>query len=120
MIEKNLTFIELAEKNRKRSDTHYYNNILNVPVTKFGCFIAGETGELCNILKKLERIEDGIAKFNKPGESEEQLIKAAADEIGDVAIYLDLIAQRLNLNLQDCITNKFNYNSELIYSDIKL
>jgi len=50
----------------------------------------GELGEAANVLKKLNRVRDGI-----PGNSEtpEQLKAMFADELADTYIYLDLMAR---------------------------
>ena len=57
----------------------------------------GEVGEAANIIKKLNRVRDGI-----PGnkETEQELRDALADEIADVAIYLDLLAQAAGFDLE--------------------
>jgi len=42
------------------------------------------------------------------------------DEIADMVIYADLLAQRLGRKLEDAIKNKFNQTSDKVGSDIKL
>ena len=74
-------------------------------VAEWGCAAAGEMGELCNILKKINR----NASFDPPLED---LRLEAADEIADTMIYLDLIAAKLDLNLGEIIVFKFNKTSE--------
>lgn len=71
----------------------------------------GELGEAANIVKKLNRVRDGI-----PGndETEEELRTALADEIADTFIYLDLLAQSLGINLEDAVVKKFNRTSKKI------
>lgn len=56
----------------------------------------GELGEAANVLKKLNRVRDGI-----PGNSEtpEQLKQMFADELADTYIYLDLLAQAADTDL---------------------
>jgi NTP pyrophosphatase (non-canonical NTP hydrolase) len=73
--------------------------------------LAGETGELCNVVKKLNRVRDGIAG-NK--EHPDMLKEALGDEIADVYIYLDLFARRAGFNLEDVIRKKFNATSERV------
>lgn len=70
-------------------------------VAEWGCAFAGEAGELCNVLKKINR----QAPFDPDIES---LRKEAKDEIGDVLAYLDLVAAKLDLNLAECVADKFN------------
>jgi NTP pyrophosphatase (non-canonical NTP hydrolase) len=73
--------------------------------------VAGEVGEMCNVVKKMNRVRDGIVG-NK--EKPEDLQGMLSDEIADVYIYLDLFARRAGLNLEDCIRAKFNATSERV------
>ena len=73
--------------------------------------LGGECGELQNVVKKLNRVRDGITG-NK--ESEHELKCMLADEIADVFIYLDLFARRAGFNLEDCIRAKFNETSKRV------
>ena len=72
---------------------------------------AGELGEAANIVKKLNRVRDGI-----PGNSEtpEQLRSALADELADTFIYLDLMAQAAGIDFPAAIRSKFDRTSEKI------
>ncbi len=71
----------------------------------------GELGDAANVVKKLNRVRDGI-----PGnsETEPELRAKLADEIADTFIYLDLFAQAANVNLVDAVVAKFNRTSEKI------
>ena len=71
----------------------------------------GELGEAANIAKKLNRVRDGI-----PGNSEtpEELRQKLADELADVFIYLDLMAQSQGIVLQDAVVEKFARTSRKI------
>jgi NTP pyrophosphatase (non-canonical NTP hydrolase) len=71
--------------------------------------LAGECGELCNVVKKLNRVRDGIAGNKEPPVA---LKAALGDEIADVYLYLDLFARRAGFNLEDVIRRKFNATSE--------
>jgi NTP pyrophosphatase (non-canonical NTP hydrolase) len=72
--------------------------------------LAGETGELCNIIKKIRRHETGVTQsYNTPEMS--VLIAKLRDEIADVFLYLDLVANHFELDLEDCIFPKFNWVS---------
>lgn len=70
-------------------------------VADWGNAIAGETGELCNLLKKYKRQH---VSDPKPDE----LIPDIADEIADVITYLDLLAEFFGLSLPHIIASKFN------------
>jgi len=71
--------------------------------------LAGEVGELCNVIKKLNRIRDGL-----PGnkESPEQLLANLGPEIADVFLYLDLLCRRAGLVLESAVRDKFNATSQ--------
>lgn len=71
----------------------------------------GELGEAANVLKKLNRVRDGI-----PGNAEtpEQLHAALADELADAYIYLDLFAQAAGIDLPSAIRTKFDRTSAKI------
>lgn len=71
--------------------------------------LAGESGEAGNVIKKLNRVRDGIVG-NK--ESPEQLEQMLADELADVYLYLDLLAQAAKIDLPTAIERKFNAVSE--------
>lgn len=68
----------------------------------------GELGEAANVAKKLNRIRDGV-RGNK--ESEAQLRDRFRQEIGDVGVYLDLLAQAAGFNLMDAMIEVFDRKS---------
>ncbi len=70
----------------------------------FGNAVAGEMGEACNIIKKLERQRHGL-----PGSR--STVDKLADELADVIIYLDLIASMTGIDLETAVKNKFNKDS---------
>jgi NTP pyrophosphatase (non-canonical NTP hydrolase) len=47
-------------------------------------------------------------------------LQSVSDEIADVAIYLDLLAARLGINLEEAVVKKFNEVSEKIGSTYTL
>jgi NTP pyrophosphatase (non-canonical NTP hydrolase) len=63
--------------------------------------VAGEFGELCNLLKKRRRGED----------IPQQEIE---DEFADTLTYLDLLAEALDIDVLGVTRNKFNRVSERI------
>ena len=73
--------------------------------------VTGELGEAANVLKKLNRVRDGI-----PGnvETPEQLQAAFADKLADTYIYLDLLAQAADIDLPRVIRSKFDRTSAKI------
>lgn len=68
----------------------------------------GELGEAANVIKKLNRIRDDV-RGNKQSES---VYKAfLAREIADTFIYLDLLAQRAGIDLEQTVIDVFNAKS---------
>lgn len=67
--------------------------------------LAGEVGEACNVIKKLERERLGI-RGSRAG------LDALAEELADVLICLDLIAMQAGIDLGDATMRKFNATSE--------
>ncbi|MBM3416078.1 MAG: hypothetical protein FJY20_06450 [Bacteroidetes bacterium] len=84
----------------------------NQPLTYWTTALAGEVGELCNMIKKMQRVEkggiDGGSSYTAKDISKEML----KEEIGGIAIYLDLLASLLDINLEDAIIDTFNSKSE--------
>ncbi|MBB3411263.1 NTP pyrophosphatase (non-canonical NTP hydrolase) [Rhizobium sp. BK316] len=68
----------------------------------------GELGEAANVLKKLNRVRDGI-----PGNKEtpDELRGMLGDEIADAFIYLDLFAQAAGIDLPSAVRSKFEKTS---------
>lgn len=79
--------------------------------------LAGEAGEcfeavlkMGDTIKKRNRLRDNVESENNP--KIEELKTKLKMEIGDVYIYLDLLARRAGLNLEDCVRDTFNRISE--------
>lgn len=72
--------------------------------------MCGEAGEAANVVKKLRRHETRTSPAGDPGEA--ALHRALADEIADVLLYLDLLANHYGLDLEACVVPKFNRVSE--------
>jgi NTP pyrophosphatase (non-canonical NTP hydrolase) len=110
-----LTFHALAMANVSRSQRWHKGGLDEWSVTDWSNAVAGEVGEACNAIKKLRRVEDEIANISDPGRglaSRAEAIAAIGGELADTAIYLDLLAQRLGLDLGAEIVAKFNKTSE--------
>lgn len=73
-----------------------------------GLELAGETGELCNLLKKAVRLQRGI---KGTCEEREALSKMIEDEAADVLISLDLVCMELGIDLGLAVVSKFNKTS---------
>ena len=100
-----LTFAHLREVNIDRVSYFGHGDLENGwNEAEWGCAIAGEVGELCNILKKIIR----RAEFDS---TIDVLKDQAANELADVIIYADLIAAKLGVDLGAVVCEKFNVSS---------
>lgn len=75
----------------------------------WGNAMAGECGEACNIIKKIDR--DGLTP---------ERVQALAKELADVVTYADLLAARFGIDLGEAIASKFNEVSKRVDSGIRL
>lgn len=75
--------------------------------------LAGEVGEACNVIKKLERERLGIR-------GSRAAVPHLAEELADVIICCDLIAMHYGIDLQVAIVNKFNETSEKVGLNTRL
>ncbi|MBU4433180.1 MAG: MazG-like family protein [Alphaproteobacteria bacterium] len=69
--------------------------------------LAGEVGEACNIIKKLERERMGI-------KGSRASLADLAEELADVIICADLIAMQLGIDLDRAVAEKFNKTSDKV------
>lgn len=67
--------------------------------------LAGEVGEACNLIKKLERERLGIRGSRTS-------VEELAEELADVVICVDLIAMEEGIDLDRAIREKFNATSK--------
>lgn len=101
-----MTFKEFQEINKKR-DLTAWNHLQIWKYVDWSNAIAGESGELCNLVKKMKR--DGNITL-------EQLSK----EIADIITYCTLFAIKLNIDLEETLIKKFNEVSDRIKSNVKI
>lgn len=99
------TLEKLREINAERCKA-FGHTVNSWSPTDWACALAGETGELCNLIKKMRR-GDRVG------------IDDVAKEAADIVIYLDLLCTRLEIDLEAAIVNKFNEVSDRVNSDIK-
>ena len=85
----------------------------NITLSYRGNEMAGEVGEACNIIKKLERERLGVRGSRA---TREQL----AEELADVVICADLIAMSEGINLDKAVVQKFNSTSEKVGLNTRL
>jgi len=116
-----LTFREFSVTNHRRctSPRGFDHSLESWSLSDWLVAVVGELGEAANILKKLNRVRDGIPG-NGEGEDEMSLNIKFRDEIADAFIYLDLLSQAAGFPLDTVIIDKFNRTSAKIGSDIML
>lgn len=111
-----MNFKDFSVLNRRRCEApHGFNHKLSGwSTSEWMVAILGELGEAANIIKKLNRVRDGI-----PGNTEtpEQLKAMLAEELANVFIYLDLTCQAHGLSLEDIVVTKFQKTSKKIGYD---
>lgn len=66
--------------------------------------LAGETGEACNVIKKLERERMGYA-------GSRATLEQLAEELADVIICVDLVAMQVGIDMGEAVRRKFNLTS---------
>jgi NTP pyrophosphatase (non-canonical NTP hydrolase) len=114
-LPRELSFIEI----KKRCENSHFKTLRNAnteraiewnkgneaPLSFAVMEFAGEAGEVCNAAKKLARHEMGWVG----GSGDLSNLK---EELADVIITADLIAKKLNIDLWECVVDKFNKTSE--------
>lgn len=69
--------------------------------------LAGEVGEACNVIKKLDRERLGIA-------GSRDTVEHLAEELADAIICIDLIAAAEGIDMDAAVRTKFNATSEKV------
>lgn len=115
----NLTFDHLRQANRARlmqfrngqgQLVHSRDDGRDWSLSQWSNAVCGEVGEAANIVKKIERGDYTLEDAARP----------LADELADVAIYLDLLALRAGIDLSQAIVRKFNAVSRRVHSHVFL
>lgn len=107
---------QFSIRNRRRCESlHGFNHLLNSwSLSDWMTATVGELGEAANIVKKLNRVRDGIIGNE---DSEDVLKQRLADELADTFIYLDLLIQAAGLDVDEIVESKFNRTSQKIGYD---
>lgn len=103
-----LTFRDLRTVNSRRSLDSF--RCSHWTLADWGNSMAGEAGEACNVIKKIRRGDYTVdeARGN------------LADELADVVVYLDLLAEAAGIDLGDAVARKFNKVSQRVGSKLTL
>lgn len=97
-------------KNRKGEPAHAQPDGSDWTFGDWFMAMAGEAGELGNLLKKVQRGDVSLADARAE----------IAKEFADVLIYLDILAFRCGVSLSDATVAKFNEVSVRVGSPIRL
>ena len=110
-----LTFEDLRKANTARQS--HWGGSENWTLADWSNALAGEVGEACNVVKKIRRPQLGtIGNMSTAQDYQDQL----ESEIGDVLIYLDLLAKAAGLDLDRAVMRAFNEKSEALEMPIRL
>jgi NTP pyrophosphatase (non-canonical NTP hydrolase) len=103
-----LSFKDLRKINEQRCNESFFP-LDSKDGPWWGNAMAGECGEACNVVKKIDR--DGMT---------DERVAALAKELADVVTYADLLAARFGIDLGLAVAAKFNEVSERVGSDLRL
>lgn len=104
---------EFSAENRARceSPNGFNHSLQSWSLSDWMTATLGELGEAANVVKKLNRVRDGIKGNDLPASL---LWAALADELADASIYLDLTAQAAGFSLEQIVRSKFDRTSDKI------
>lgn len=110
-----LTLAAVTRVSVERSTRWHPGGLTDWSIADWAVAMAGEAGEACNAVKKLKRVEEGIANLNESDRTlatREAAIAAIGDELADTLLYLVLLAARCGIDLDAAVAAKFNATSE--------
>lgn len=83
---------------------------------------AGEMGEVCNVIKKIRRLQTGMkgAQLRNQGTDTSELVDKVKGEIGGLIIYLLSLCDALQIDMTDAIRDEFNKVSDEQGFDVKI
>ena len=100
-----MRLLEYQSINKQRAEKWHKGDINSWSLSDWACAMAGEAGEVCNVVKKLRRAEDGLIGNTK---TDSELKQDLADEIADTFTYLMCLASAANIDLETSFVKKFN------------
>lgn len=110
-----LSFEELRKANESRCKRWHPGGIKDWSISDWAVATAGELGEMCNAIKKLNRILTNAQNINlEEGRSIVEVsdaIEKIGREAGDTQVYLDLLCQRIGVSLEEYTKKVFNQKS---------
>lgn len=100
---------EISRVNLQRCLRWHPQGINSWSSSDWAVALAGEVGELCNVVKKLNRERDGLAGNTVDGRDLRVMLEK---ECADVYLYLDLFCAAAGFDLASAVRVKFNEVSE--------
>jgi len=104
------TFEQVAAINVDRCLVWHPGGLAEWSALEWAGAMCGEAGEAANVAKKIKRVDTGLKGSNKM--TRDELVEKLKKEIGDTYLYLDLMAQREGLTMEECVRYAFNMTSE--------
>ena len=114
---RNFDAFSKANRERCESPQGFNHQLRDWSASDWMTALVGEVGEAANVVKKLNRYRDGI---NGNKEAEAVLRTKLRQELGDVFVYLDLMAQSLGFSIADAAVEVFNAKSAEIGYPVQL
>lgn len=111
-----LSFDNFRHVNETRCELDF-RPIASWSASDWAVALAGECGEVCDAVKKLNRLSDGTNTAKDPQTLDEH-IENIAMELADTVCYADLLAARLGIDLGAAVRRKFNIVSKRMNSNI--
>lgn len=105
-----LTLKEIQVANYRRNLEWHLDDAEPWTGADYGNEMGGEVGEAQNVIKKLRRIETGVAK--RGGKTREELLEMLREEIADVIITAANVANYYEIDLSSAVVGKFNATSD--------
>ena len=105
-----MLFSEFSRVNEQRCNR--WHPVVSWSLSDWATATAGELGEACNVIKKLNRLRDGVIGNEGREADRSYLLQCLAEELADTATYLDLLATAAGIDLGEAIAKKFDRVSE--------
>lgn len=105
-----VTLARIQEVSAARS-ARWHRDCEPFTVSDWAVAVAGETGEMCNEIKKMRRMETGARILGDPVTMDAARLRIKK-EMADVISYIVLLADELEIDLEDAVIEKFNEVSE--------
>lgn len=101
----------LSGANKARN--HFWDPESKLTPLFFSTELAGEVGEACNVVKKLEREKLGLRGSTTT-------VGALAEELADAVICASLLANCYDIDLREAVRNKFNSTSDKLNLPVRI